>query len=87
MTVTSEQPDHTRFSVTTVCEVREDVLVPEATFEEKSAKADPLSDTRQPDGHDDPSLPPLDGKRGWLVVVGALCIQILAFGTASSWGT
>ncbi|ORZ24050.1 hypothetical protein BCR42DRAFT_84470 [Absidia repens] len=32
------------------------------------------------------SLPPLDGARGWLVILGAFFIQVLCFGTASSWG-
>jgi hypothetical protein len=32
----------------------------------------------------DPTLPPLDGGRGWLVILGAFFIQVLCFGTASS---
>ncbi|KAI8331707.1 hypothetical protein BC941DRAFT_153958 [Chlamydoabsidia padenii] len=32
-----------------------------------------------------PSIPPLDGGRGWWVILGAFFIQVLCFGVASSW--
>ncbi|ORX55791.1 hypothetical protein DM01DRAFT_1026766 [Hesseltinella vesiculosa] len=81
-----ERPSPATFNSTaTVCD--EDLVEsPNTVVAEDSEKnAIPTSDESKLDPLSDPSLPPLDGKRGWMVVIGAFAIQILAFGVASSW--